>query len=130
MWTGLQKSSKIASRSTSSGNRRFYLRISPGARAAAQKHMFWFAWAAPPCPPPRPSLHVLLLLAAAPFSIDYVGAVCVGDASVLCVCVCGVWRVCVFGFGAGRLRVTLLYESPGGNQVDGLPPVCNHLLFL
>ena len=36
------------------------------------------------------------------------------------VCFCCVFCLCVH-----RLAITLLYESPGGNQVDGLPPVCH-----
>ena len=72
-------------------------------------------------PPPRPSLRVFLLLAAAPPNIDDVG-VCASALLDFCV-----WcsMLSFFGFRVGGLIATLLYESPGGNQVDGLPTVCN-----
>ena len=38
----------------------------------------------------------------------------------VCVCVCVRARVCA-------CFLSLLYESPGGNQVDGLPPVLHSL---
>ncbi len=63
----------------------------------------------------------MLLLAAAPPNIDDVG-VCASALLDSCV-----WcsMLSFFGFRVGGLIATLLYESPGGNQVDGLPPVCN-----